>query len=491
MGRFVQGTPGRAVPTWSRVEERGSAMHTVGILLVVVLLAVAVAVERGVLPDLSDEAGTGTEPVSPPATVPGLALSDPGPPPAVLDPANGQDSPPTAGEVRQALAAALSDRSLGRHVAVSVADLEDGRSLWASGRPRIVTPASTLKLLTTTAALATMGAEHRFTTSVTPGRTRNQVILVGGGSPLLTVAVPPSSDPYPRPATLRDLARQTAAALRSRGATRVRLGYDASLFTGPAVNPHWEPSYVPESVVTPISALWIDEGREVAGYAQRVTDPARFAAQAFATQLERFGVRVRSPIRPAKAADGTRPLAAVESPPLAAIVQHVLEVSDNEGAEVLLRQVAIATGAPGSAAAGVRAVRRVLAEHGVDLSGARIYDGSGLSRDDRLPIGALTQVLHLAATGDPALRSVVTGLPVAGFTGSLAYRFVESAPTGLGFVRAKTGTLSGVHGLAGIATDPSGDPLAFAVVADRVRLPQTLDARDALDEAASALVGCC
>jgi len=171
----------------------------------------------------------------------------------------------------------------------------------------------------------------------------------------------------------------------------------------------------------------------------------------------------------------------------------VLEVSDNEGAEVLLRQVAIATGAPGSASAGARAVRRVLAEQGVDLSGARIYDGSGLSREDRLPVGALTQVLHLAATGDADLRPVVTGLPVAGFTGSLAYRFVESAPTGLGFVRAKTGTLTaaGVHGLAGIATDASGDPLAFAVVADRVRLPQTLDARAALDEAASALVGCC
>jgi D-alanyl-D-alanine carboxypeptidase/D-alanyl-D-alanine-endopeptidase (penicillin-binding protein 4) len=84
---------------------------------------------------------------------------------------------------------------------------------------------------------------------------------------------------------------------------------------------------------------------------------------------------------------------------------------------------------------------------------------------------------------------VVTGLPVAGFTGSLADRFLQ-APRGRGLVRAKTGTLSGVSGLAGIATDREGTPLVFAVLADRIRLPATLDARAALDDATSALAAC-
>ena len=95
-----------------------------------------------------------------------------------------------------------------------------------------------------------------------------------------------------------------------------------------------------------------------------------------------------------------------------------------------------------------------------------------------------------ASTAHPELRAVVTGLPVAGFTGSLADRFDGASPQSRGRVRAKTGTLTGVSALAGIATDADGDPLVFALVADRVKLLKTLDARDALDDAAAALGAC-
>ncbi len=172
-------------------------------------------------------------------------------------------------------------------------------------------------------------------------------------------------------------------------------------------------------------------------------------------------------------------------------MQHIIEVSDNEGAEVLLRQVAIAAGKPGSATAGVAAMTATLTELGVDLSRATVYDGSGLSRQDRLPIGVLVDVLQLAADPEhPELRTVVSTLPVAGFTGSLAVRFTVSAPDGLGQVRAKTGTLTGVHGLAGLVMTRSGVPLVFAAIADRVRLPRTLDARDQLDKIAARLATC-
>ena len=71
------------------------------------------------------------------------------------------------------------------------------------------------------------------------------------------------------------------------------LAYDISLFSGPAVNPAWEPDYVTDDVVSPIVPLWVDEGREVAGYAARVSDPALVAAQRFAallTDLKRRGL---------------------------------------------------------------------------------------------------------------------------------------------------------------------------------------------------------
>ncbi len=78
------------------------------------------------------------------------------------------------------------------------------------------------------------------------------------------------------------------------------------------------------------------------------------------------------------------------------------------------------------------------------------------------------------------------GLPVAGFTGSLETRFEDAAPQGRGRVRAKTGTLTGVSALAGVATDLDGNPMVFVLMADRVALEDTLDAREALDALAAA-----
>jgi D-alanyl-D-alanine carboxypeptidase/D-alanyl-D-alanine-endopeptidase (penicillin-binding protein 4) len=132
----------------------------------------------------------------------------------------------------------------------------------------------------------------------------------------------------------------------------------------------------------------------------------------------------------------------------------------------------------------------VLATLGGPTDGARVYDGSGLSRDDLLDPDTLSALLQAsAAVGHPELRAILTGLPVAGFNGSLADRF-DHQEQGRGLVRAKTGTLSGVTGLAGTVTDRDGRPMVFALLADRVALVDTLDARDALDAVTSALAAC-
>lgn len=183
--------------------------------------------------------------------------------------------------------------------------------------------------------------------------------------------------------------------------------------------------------------------------------------------------------------------ATVRSAPLSQIVQWTLETSDNEAAEILLRHVAVARGRPGSFAAGVSAMKRVLSRLGVDTSGDVIYDGSGLSREDRLSPQTLLSVLEAAASEKhPELRAVVADLPVAGFTGSLTHRFEDGAPEGLGLVRAKTGTLTGVHGLAGVVTDRDGTVMTFVAIADRVKPVHTLDARQRIDQLAAALAAC-
>ena len=373
-------------------------------------------------------------------------------------------------KVRRAVAAYLDDADLGRHVLATVAGL-DGTLLYTSGTGTVV-PASTLKLLTATAALEVLGPDHTFATRVVADGPRG-VVLVGGGDPLLA-----EDD-------LTSLARQTARAV---DAPRVRLSYDTSLFSGPDVSPHWPATYITDEVVAPIQPLWIDEGREASGYG-RVEDPALTAATAFAAALAEAGVRTTGVPRERTAPATAETLAQVESDPLSQIVEHTLEVSDNEAAEVLGHQVGLAVSGTASFAAGAEAVLATLESLGVPVDGAEVYDGSGLSRDNAVDPDTITGVLEVAAAaGHPALRSVVTGLPVAGFTGSLSDRFVDD--TGRGLVRAKTGTLSGVSGLAGTVTDRTGVPMVFAFLADRIALVDTLDARAALDDVTSALAAC-
>ncbi|MGB0101275.1 MAG: D-alanyl-D-alanine carboxypeptidase/D-alanyl-D-alanine-endopeptidase [Nocardioides sp.] len=399
---------------------------------------------------------------------PGLDLPALTAPVAVAEPASGTANP---AKVRRAVAALLDDADLGPHVLATVADL-DGTLLYSRGTGEAI-PASTLKLLTATAALEVLGPDHTFaTTVVADGR---RVVLVGGGDPLLSAA------------DLQRLARRTARGL---DVAKVRVAYDTGLFTGPAVSPHWPASYVAEGVVSPIQSLWVDEGRAPTGYG-RVADPAAAAAGVFAAALTEAGVRVRGAPQERAAPAAAPVLAEVASTPLSGLVEHTIEVSDNEAAEVLARQVGLAVSGTGSFAAGTRAVLATLEDLGVPTAGAEVYDGSGLSRDNRLDPDTITAVLQVAAAGKhPALRPALTGLPVAGFTGSLSERYVEADEAGLGFVRAKTGTLSGVSGLAGTVTDRTGTPMVFAFLADKIALPDTLDARDALEEATSALAGC-
>jgi D-alanyl-D-alanine carboxypeptidase/D-alanyl-D-alanine-endopeptidase (penicillin-binding protein 4) len=138
---------------------------------------------------------------------------------------------------------------------------------------------------------------------------------------------------------------------------------------------------------------------------------------------------------------------------------------------------------------GADGVRQVMGLLGIALHGARWYDGSGLSREDRVDPRTLVAVLQLAASPEhPELRPVLTGLPVASFSGSLQRRFGRTA--GAGWVRAKTGTLRGTSALAGLATDARGRLLVFAFVSNQVPALGTLDAQVALDRLAAALAAC-
>jgi D-alanyl-D-alanine carboxypeptidase/D-alanyl-D-alanine-endopeptidase (penicillin-binding protein 4) len=469
-----------------RHDEHGWVGRALASFLVVALIGTGVAAWRFDLLDrLTDDdqaPSTGPAAVAPPPGLELPPLTDPAPVDSPLTPPGRID----ATLVEQAMAPYLADPVLGSHVVGAVADLTAGRPVARIGDGGAAMPASTTKLLTTTAALAVLGPETRFATRVVAGG-KGRIVLVGGGDPFLASEPLPSA--YPEHADIETLAAQTAAALRQRGRTRVSLGYDDSLFAGPSFNPAWPSHYLPEHVVSPITALWVDEGRPAVG-SGRVDDPSLYAAQTFAAALVENGITVVGTATHGVASGG-RELASVQSAPLREIVARILEVSDNEGAEVLSHQVGRAVTGTGSFADGAAAVVQTLQGVGVPTDGISIHDGSGLSRENRITPLALVGVLRAVLDADhPELGAVATALPVAGFTGSLTNRFDKPFPESRGLVRAKTGTLTNVSSLAGIAVDQDGHEMLFALIADRIRKPDETKAQRALDAAAGALGAC-
>ncbi|MFJ7205342.1 D-alanyl-D-alanine carboxypeptidase/D-alanyl-D-alanine-endopeptidase [Streptomyces sp. NPDC098789] len=404
--------------------------------------------------------------------------------PGVLAPLNAPRSAPVAPAGNSdALAAALrpllADSALGTVRGASVVEAATGRVLFDSGAREAMTPASTIKIATATAALAALGPEHRIRTTVVPDQ-GGRIVLVGGGDPSLSAR---KKNPAGPGGSLVALAADTAQALRSANTDTVTLGYDATLFSGPARHPIGA-----NDNIAPVSALMADEGRSdesFSGPVGRTDDPAKDAAGAFADLLRERGIKVTGEPAPAKAPAGAAPLAVTLSTPLGALVERMLTNSDNDIAEALARQTALAASKPASFEGGEQAVTERLAGLGVDLSGARFADGSGLNRADKVSAGLLTALLTKAADpARPALRPVLTGLPVAGFSGTLRARNAGASPAA-GLLRAKTGTLTGVNSLAGTVVDPSGRLLVFAFLTANTPAPDA--AEKALDKLAAII----
>ncbi|WP_304453223.1 D-alanyl-D-alanine carboxypeptidase/D-alanyl-D-alanine-endopeptidase [Nocardiopsis sp. YSL2] len=359
---------------------------------------------------------------------------------------------------------------------MSAAGLEDGLTGYVtdpSGTPLFeldpdtaVTPASTTKIATAVTVLDAVGPDHVLTTEAYFDADENRVVLRGGGDATLTA----DSEAYPQVATLAELAAGTAEALAAEGVDTVSLGYDDSLFTGPETPRGWKPNYVPEGNAAPVTALMIDSGRVApgaSGYGSRSTEPSLHAARAFADQLEEAGVTVEG--EPSDATASGEPIASVDSPSMARMVESMMLSSDNIMAEAMGRTAAIAMGEEHTFDGATAATHRVMAELGVE--GVTLTDNSGLSTLNRITPRALVDLVRLSADpGHPELNAALTGLPTANSTGTLSRsgRYGEHASThdGAGLVRGKTGTLNGVSTLAGTVHDQEGNMFVFAFMAN-------------------------
>jgi D-alanyl-D-alanine carboxypeptidase/D-alanyl-D-alanine-endopeptidase (penicillin-binding protein 4) len=319
-----------------------------------------------------------------------------------------------------------------------------------------VIPASNQMLLVAAVALDVLGDDHRFRTELlgaqpVDGVISGDVYLVGGGDPLLVTA--DYLDPLPYPAFNTTSLDSIADSLQATGVTQIvgDVVGDGSRYDEEFVVPSWGPEHTLGTAAGPYDALMVNDGRTFAtstiGF-----NPNQSAARQFIRLLQARNIAVtgrsRNGIAPA---DGSGVvLGGVDSAPLSDVVDELLQTSDNNTAELLVKEIGLAVRGEGSRVAGLQEIWNTLGEWQIPLEGVALDDGSGLSLDDRLTCDVIVAVLeHVGVDGE-----LTRSLPVAGVSGALAGELVGGPAEGR--VVAKTGTLTGVRALSGFLPDDDG-----------------------------------
>jgi serine-type D-Ala-D-Ala carboxypeptidase/endopeptidase (penicillin-binding protein 4) len=437
------------------------------LLLVAVVVAVAAVLTTGHSTDAA-----AAKPAPPAATAqPGIVpVADSAP-------------KPTPDRLAATLAPVLADPNLG-NLTGRITDAMTGAQLWAQGADVPMQPASTNKVLTAAAALLALDRDARLTTRVMAGGQPGVVVLKGGGDPTLSAAPAGQDTWYKGAARISDLADE----VRRSGVDVTTVQVDASAYSGPTMAPGWDPADIDGGDIAPMEAVMLDGGRTqpVSVESRRSTTPALDAGRALAVALKVDPAKVT--VLPSGLRGGQE-IASVQSPPLIERLRQMMNESDNVMAESIGREVAAADNRPQSFDGAAKAVLDELDDAKIDTGGAILLDSSGLSVDDRLTAETLDEVVNAAAgAAQPDLRPLVDLLPIAGGSGTLSNRYLDTdaGRAAAGFLRAKTGSLTATNSLAGIVTDASNRVLTFAFISNNAGPT----GRIAIDNLAALLRSC-
>ena len=379
----------------------------------------------------------------------------------------------------------LVDPRLGGGVTAFVIDANSGKVLVDINGQQAMIPASTLKIFTGIAAMNVLGAQTRFETLVK--REGNQLTIIGGGDPTLVSQTPENWRGKPpgseQPPSLDQLADLAVVAIGPTTEAFV-VNFDDSLFESPKAHSTWPDKYLRTGEVAPAQGLIMDFGINDSEAVMK--DPAKSAAQYFADALTARGIPATLGERKV-AGDTASVLTSIKSATVTDIVERMITTSNNTMAEFLAHHIGGANGEY-TYEAGAKATTEALTAAQIDLTGVTILDGSGLSRSNQASAKSLVSALSYASKTDGSAWTNLSGLPVAGISGTLVDRYDVGEP-GRGTVRAKTGTLSKVVALSGTLVNASGDVLIFTFIANEVP-SGTKQGEAALDEVVKALVQC-
>ncbi|MBN1336405.1 MAG: D-alanyl-D-alanine carboxypeptidase/D-alanyl-D-alanine-endopeptidase [Deltaproteobacteria bacterium] len=444
----------------------------------------------------------------------------------------------------------VHDPSLGKALgAVHLVDVTSSSEVYAFNADSPMLPASTMKIVTSAAALRVLGPAWRFDTDIlhdgeldAEGVLSGNLYVRGQGDPSLVV----------------ERLWKMVLELRLRGVREVKgnVFFDGSFMDTDSGVPGWDktedqeeaPSYYP--ALGPLSlnfntvAIWIGPGPDLGSPARleietsspavvvenevvtsghrtrrsirverRVEDrktifevrgqvPAGSTARptyravadatawfegAFATLCREADIRVKGRYTEGKTPEDAEMLVHGESPPLGVILQDLNKHSNNFMAEQVLKAMgAVAHGAPGTTGKGLRVVEEYLASLGLPAEEYRFANGSGLSRKTTLRAEHLTAVLVDMWKDRLVAPEFLASLSIGGRDGTLRSRFRDDDLKGR--IRGKTGSLNGVQCLAGYVEAPDGAVYAFAFLVNDVSGPLSR-VRRVQDRFAGAVLG--
>ncbi|MGE3760079.1 MAG: D-alanyl-D-alanine carboxypeptidase/D-alanyl-D-alanine-endopeptidase [Pseudobdellovibrionaceae bacterium] len=378
-----------------------------------------------------------------------------------------------------------------------------------------MTPASITKIATAAAVLQKLGASFKFQTtlwtsgSVRDGVLKGDLVLKGGGDPgfvsetmwfLVNEFVRTGIKKVDGNIMVDDTDFDSVRADPSRDPERVDRAYDAPVgamsFNWNSINIFVRPTQVGEApavFLDPIgngfsvmnkaktvnkagTSIEISrDGNKIrvsgtigVGQDEKVTyknidDPAEWAGQNLVFFLDQRGITVTGKLKTGKKPEGAKLLAKADSKPVSSSVTDMMKFSNNFVAEMLTKNLAAQAGVvPATIEGGMKIIRANLVSMGIEDKNFNLINPSGLSRKNKMRALDLAQVLTKSFENFPTSAEFLTALPLAGIDGTLKSRMKN--PQSTGWVRAKTGLLNGVVGLAGYAGRKDGSVRAFAFI---------------------------
>lgn len=167
-----------------------------------------------------------------------------------------------------------------------------------------------------------------------------------------------------------------------------------------------------------------------------------------------------------------------ESTSLAEVVRDINKFSNNVMARQVLLTLGLAgRGQPANTAGGAEAIRNWLTQRGIEAPELVIENGSGLSREERISALSLGRMLD-AAFEAPAMPEFLASLPLAGQDGTMRRRLTDHGVTGRAHI--KTGLLADARNIAGYVLAASGRRYLVVCLVNHPNAPRALEAQDAL-----------